>query len=107
VQPRTRGFQFDGEERARLIGEVTLSLSFVARDAMRSLIQEASHGRADLNPPPDGQLMTPGPEHRRVSVKALASQWAGALFPLSLATCPFLRVAFLRRPPARDEGDWS
>jgi hypothetical protein len=42
-------FQFHGEERARPIGEVTSSLSFVARDAMRSLIREATHGRADLD----------------------------------------------------------
>jgi hypothetical protein len=51
LQPRKRGFQFqfDGEERARPIGEVTLSLSFVARDAMRGLIREATHGRADLD----------------------------------------------------------
>ena len=51
LQLRKRGFQFqfDGEERARPIGEVTLSLSFVTRDAMRSLIREATHGRADLD----------------------------------------------------------
>ena len=51
LQPRERGFQFqfEGEERARPIGEVALSLSFVARDAMRSLMQEATHGRGDLD----------------------------------------------------------
>jgi hypothetical protein len=45
----TYQFQFNGEERARPIGEVTLSLSFVTRDAMRHLIRETSHGRADLD----------------------------------------------------------
>lgn len=45
----TYQFQFNSEERARPIGEVTSSLSFVARDAMRSLIREATHGRADLD----------------------------------------------------------
>ena len=46
----TYQFQFNSsEERARLIGEVTLSLSFVTRDAMRHLIRETSHGRADLD----------------------------------------------------------
>jgi hypothetical protein len=41
-------FQFNGEERARPIGEVTLSLSFVTREAMRGHIEEATGGRADL-----------------------------------------------------------
>jgi hypothetical protein len=45
----TYQFRFNGEERARPIGEVTLSLSFVSRDAMRGLIRETSHGRADLD----------------------------------------------------------
>jgi hypothetical protein len=45
----TYQFQFHGEERARPIGEVTLSLGFVTRDAMRHLIRETSHGRADLD----------------------------------------------------------
>jgi hypothetical protein len=45
----TYQFRFNGEERARPIGEVTLSLSFVARDAMQRLIQETTHGRADLD----------------------------------------------------------
>jgi hypothetical protein len=45
----TYQFRFNGEERARPIGEVTLSLSFVTRDAMQRLIQEATHGRADLD----------------------------------------------------------
>jgi len=45
----TYQFQFNGEERARPIGEVTLSLSFVTRDAMRGLIRETTHGRADLD----------------------------------------------------------
>jgi hypothetical protein len=45
----TYQFQFHGEERARPIGEVTTSLSFVTRDAMRRRIQETTHGRADLD----------------------------------------------------------
>ena len=45
----TYQFRFNGEERARPIGEVTLSLSFVSRDAMRHLVEETSHGRADLD----------------------------------------------------------
>jgi hypothetical protein len=45
----TYQFRFNGEERARPIGEVTLSLSFVTRDAMQRLIQETTHGRADLD----------------------------------------------------------
>jgi len=47
----TYQFQFNGEERARPIGEVTLSLSFVTREAMRGLIRETTHGRADLETP--------------------------------------------------------
>jgi hypothetical protein len=42
-------FRFHGEERARPIGEVTLSLSFVSRDEMRSLVRETTHGRANLD----------------------------------------------------------
>jgi hypothetical protein len=42
-------FRFNGEERARPIGEVTLSLSFVTRDAMQRLVQETTHGRANLD----------------------------------------------------------
>jgi hypothetical protein len=51
LQPRKRGFHSSSTVRngPRPIGEVTLSLSFVARDAMRSLIREATHGRADLD----------------------------------------------------------
>jgi hypothetical protein len=48
----TYQFQFHGEERARPIGEVTLSLGFVTRDAMRHLVRETSHGRADLDTKP-------------------------------------------------------
>jgi hypothetical protein len=45
----TYQFRFNGEERARPIGEVTLSLSFVTRDAMQRLVRETTHGRADLD----------------------------------------------------------
>lgn len=47
----TYQFQFKGEERAGPIGEVTLALSFVTRDAIRSLVREATGGRAELKPP--------------------------------------------------------
>ena len=44
-------FQFHGEERAEPIGEVTLALSFISRDALRNLIQETTDGRAQLDLP--------------------------------------------------------
>jgi len=46
----TYRFQFKTDERAGPIGEVTLALSFVTRDAMRSLVQETTGGRAKLDP---------------------------------------------------------
>jgi hypothetical protein len=46
----TYRFQFETDERAGPIGEVTLALSFVTRDAMRSLVQETTGGRAKLDP---------------------------------------------------------
>jgi hypothetical protein len=47
-------FQFDTEERAGPIGEVTLALSFISRDALRTLIQETTGGRAQLDHPTQG-----------------------------------------------------
>jgi hypothetical protein len=44
-------FQFDTEERAGPIGEVTLALSFISRDALRTLIRETTDGRAQLDLP--------------------------------------------------------
>jgi hypothetical protein len=44
-------FQFDTEERAGPIGEITLALSFISRDALRTLIQETTDGRAQLEHP--------------------------------------------------------
>jgi hypothetical protein len=44
-------FQFDTEERAGPIGEVTLALSFISRDALRTLIRETTDGRAQLDVP--------------------------------------------------------
>jgi hypothetical protein len=44
-------FRFNGEERAEPIGEVTLALSFISRDALRTLIQESTDGRAQLDHP--------------------------------------------------------
>jgi hypothetical protein len=46
----TYRFQFKTDERAGPIGEVTLALSFVTRDAMRGLVQETTGGRAKLDP---------------------------------------------------------
>jgi hypothetical protein len=44
-------FRFNGEERAGPLGEVTLALSFISRDALRTLIQETTDGRAQLDYP--------------------------------------------------------
>ena len=44
-------FEFDTEERAGPIGEVTLALSFISRDALRTLIRETTDGRAQLDLP--------------------------------------------------------
>jgi hypothetical protein len=44
-------FQFNTEERAGPIGEVTLALSFLSRDALRTLIRETTDGRAQLDHP--------------------------------------------------------
>jgi hypothetical protein len=44
-------FQFNSEERAGPIGEVTLALSFISRDALGTLIQESTDGRAQLDHP--------------------------------------------------------
>ena len=46
----TYHFQFQGEERAEPIGDVTLALSFVSRDAVRSRVREDTDGRAKLDP---------------------------------------------------------
>jgi hypothetical protein len=45
----TYRFRFKGEERAGPIGEVTLALSFIARDAVRRLVRETTGGRAELD----------------------------------------------------------
>lgn len=47
----TYRFQFENEERAGPIGEVTLALGFISRDAVRAFVREASRGRAELDPP--------------------------------------------------------
>jgi hypothetical protein len=44
-------FRFNGEERAGPLGEVTLALSFISRDALRTLIRETTDGRAQLDYP--------------------------------------------------------
>ena len=46
----TYRFQFRGEERAEPIGEVTLAVSFVTRDAVRTHVQQDNGGRARLDP---------------------------------------------------------
>ncbi len=50
----TYRFKFRGEERAEPIGEATLALSFVTRDAVRRLVREDTGGRAELDPPSEG-----------------------------------------------------
>jgi len=47
----TYQFQFRSEERAEPIGEVTLAVSFVTRDAVRTHVQQDTGGRAKLDPP--------------------------------------------------------
>jgi hypothetical protein len=47
----TYQFQFRSEERAEPIGEVTLAVSFVTRDAVRTHVQQETGGRAKLDPP--------------------------------------------------------
>ena len=47
----TYRFQFETEERAGPIGEVTLALSFISRDTLRDLVQETTDGRAQLDHP--------------------------------------------------------
>jgi hypothetical protein len=42
-------FQFDNEERAEPIGEVTLALGFVTRDALGDRVQETTGGQARLD----------------------------------------------------------
>ena len=46
----TYRFQFRGEERAEPIGEVTLAVSFVTRDAVRTHVQQDTRGRVNLDP---------------------------------------------------------
>jgi hypothetical protein len=46
----TYRFKFRGEERAEPIGDVTLAVSFVSRNAVRKHIQEHTGGRAELDP---------------------------------------------------------
>jgi hypothetical protein len=46
----TYQFQFRSEERAEPIGEVTLAVSFVTRDAVRTHVQEDTGGHAKLDP---------------------------------------------------------
>lgn len=50
----TYRFEFRGEEQAEPIGEVTLAISFVTRDAVRKHVQEDTGGRAELDPAAQG-----------------------------------------------------
>jgi hypothetical protein len=50
----TYRFKFKGEERAGPIGEVTLAVSFVTRDAVREHVREDTGGRAELDPAAQG-----------------------------------------------------
>jgi hypothetical protein len=47
----TYQFRFRSEERAEPIGEVTLAVSFVTRDAVRTHVRQDTGGRAKLDPP--------------------------------------------------------
>jgi hypothetical protein len=50
----TYRFRFRGEERAEPLGEATLAISFVTRDAVRKHVQEDTGGRAELDPTAQG-----------------------------------------------------
>jgi hypothetical protein len=69
-------FQFNGEERARPIGEVTLSLSFLACDSMRSLLREATTAAPTSTLPPRRAADDAGP-NTGPSPQFLTSQLAG------------------------------
>ena len=48
----TYRLDFRSDEQARPLGEVTLALGFVSRDALRQTISEFTDGKVPLDPPP-------------------------------------------------------
>ena len=57
----TYRFKFRGEEQAEPIGDVTLAVSFVTRDAIRKHVRQDTGGRAELDPPAQGASPRPAP----------------------------------------------
>jgi hypothetical protein len=51
----TYRFKLGHEERAEPIGDVTLAISFVTRDAVRKQVQKDTGGRAELDPATRGE----------------------------------------------------
>jgi hypothetical protein len=48
----TYRLDFRSDEQARPLGEVSLALGFVTRDALRQTVDEVTDGRVPLDPPP-------------------------------------------------------
>ena len=48
----TYRLDFRSDEQARPLGEVSLALGFVTRDALRQTVEDYTHGRVPLDPPP-------------------------------------------------------
>jgi hypothetical protein len=48
----TYRLDFRSDEQARPLGEVSLALGFVTRDALRQTISDFTHGQVPLDPPP-------------------------------------------------------
>ena len=51
----TYRLDFRSDEQARPLGEVTLALGFVTRDALRETISEVTDGKVSLDPPAEAQ----------------------------------------------------
>ena len=49
----TYRLDFRSDEQARPLGEVTLALGFVTRDALRQTVSDFTGGRVPLDPPPE------------------------------------------------------
>jgi hypothetical protein len=50
----TYRLDFRSDEQARPLGEVSLALGFLPRDAVRQTVADYTHGRLRLDPPPAG-----------------------------------------------------
>ena len=48
----TYRLDFRSDEQARPLGEVSLALGFVTRDALRQTVEDYTDGRVPLDPPP-------------------------------------------------------